>query len=120
MSAASSAPESDSPHQLLAFGAGLFVLAWVERYPALSWFNVGYLVVAAGLLVSTWPSLQLSQGIGRHPVLFAPSRYLTIGALLLAGSAIAQEAKTVDFGFLQTTLELTPATCPLRTEIAHL
>jgi hypothetical protein len=72
---------------LLAIGAGLIVLAWVERYPALAWFDVGYLVVAAGLLVSTWPSLQLSQTIGHHPVLFAASRYLTIGALLLAGSA---------------------------------
>jgi hypothetical protein len=72
---------------LLAIGAGLLVLAWVERYPALAWFTVAYLAVAALLLVSTWPSLQVSHMIGHHPVAFAASRYLVVGLLLLAGSA---------------------------------
>ncbi len=72
---------------LLAIGAGLFILAWVERYPALAWFTVGYLVLAAVVLVSTWPSLQLSHLVGHHPVLFAASRYLVVGAFLLLGSA---------------------------------
>jgi hypothetical protein len=72
---------------LLAIGAGLFVLAWVEHYPALAWFTAGYLILAALLMVSRWPSDQLSQLIGSHPVLFAVSRYLTIGGFLLLGSA---------------------------------
>ena len=72
---------------LLAIGAGLFVLAWVERYPALAWFTVGYLVLAAMVLVSTWPSLQISEHVGHHPVLFAAVRYLFVGAVLLAASA---------------------------------
>lgn len=72
---------------LLAIGAGLFVLAWVERYPALAWFTLGYLVFAAVMLVSTWPSLQLSHLVGHHPVLFADSRYFAVGAVLLLGSA---------------------------------
>jgi hypothetical protein len=72
---------------LLAIGAGLFVLAWVERYPALAWFTVGYLTLAAVLMVSRWPSDQLSQLFGTHGVLFATSRYLTIGGFLLLGSA---------------------------------
>jgi hypothetical protein len=71
----------------LAIAAGLFVLAWVERYPALAWFALGYLVVAALVLVSPWPSLQLSHLIGHHPVLFAASRYLVVGGVLLVGSA---------------------------------
>jgi hypothetical protein len=72
---------------LLAIGAGLFVLAWVERYPALAWFTVGYLVFAAVVLVSTWPSLELSHHVGHHPVGFAASRYIIVGAVLLLGSA---------------------------------
>lgn len=72
---------------LLAIGVGLFVLAWVERYPALAWLTVGYLVVAAVLTASRWPSDPLSQLIGHHPLLFAASRYLTIGGFLLLGSA---------------------------------
>ncbi len=72
---------------LLAIAAGLFVLAWVERYPALAWFTVGYLVLATVVLVSTWPSLQLSQLIGPHGVLFATIRYLVVGGVLLLGSA---------------------------------
>ena len=72
---------------LLAIGAGLLVLAWVERYPALGWFTLGYLVLAAVALVSTWPSLTISEHIGHHPVLFAATRYLLIGGVLLLGSA---------------------------------
>jgi hypothetical protein len=72
---------------LLAIGAGLFVLAWVERYPALAWFAVGFLILSALLMVSRWPSDQLSQLIGHHPLLFAASRYLTIGGFLLLSSA---------------------------------
>lgn len=72
---------------MLAVGAGLFVLAWVERYPALAWFTVGYLAFAAVVLVSTWPSLELSHHVGHHPVGFAASRYVVVGAVLLLGSA---------------------------------
>jgi hypothetical protein len=72
---------------LLAIGAGLFVLAWVEHYPALAWFTVGYLVFAAVVLVSTWPSLELSHLVGHHPVGFAASRYVAVGAFLMLGSA---------------------------------
>jgi hypothetical protein len=72
---------------LMAIGAGLFVLASVERYPALAWFTVGYLILAAMVLVSTWPSLELSRLVGHHPVGFAASRYLTVGAFLMLGSA---------------------------------
>jgi hypothetical protein len=72
---------------LLAIAAGLFALAWVERHPALAWFTVGYLALAAVVLVSTWPSLELSHLVGHHPVLFAASRYLAVGGVLLLGSA---------------------------------
>lgn len=72
---------------LLAIGAGLLVLAWVERYPALSWFTLGFLGLAAVVLVSTWPSLELSHLVGHHPVLFAASRYVAVGGVLLLGSA---------------------------------
>ncbi len=72
---------------LLAIGAGLLVLAWVERYPALAWFSVGYLVFAAVVLVSSWPSLALSHLVDHHPVGFAASRYLVVGMFLLLGSA---------------------------------
>lgn len=72
---------------LLAIAAGLFVLAWVERYPALAWFTVAYVAFAALVLVSTWPSLQLSHAVGHHPVAFAASRYLAIAVFLMAGSA---------------------------------
>jgi len=72
---------------LLAIGAGLLVLAWVERNPPLAWFTLAYLALAALLFVSTWPSLQLSHAVGHHPVGFAAGRYLAVGVLLLAGSA---------------------------------
>jgi hypothetical protein len=72
---------------LLAIAAGLFVLAWVERYPTLVSFTVGYLVFAAIVLVSTWPTLELSHHVGHHPVGFAASRYVAVGILLLLGSA---------------------------------
>jgi hypothetical protein len=39
------------------------------------------------VLVSTWPSLQLSHLVGHHPVLFGASRYLAVGMVLLVGSA---------------------------------
>jgi hypothetical protein len=82
---------------LLAIAAGLFVLAWVERYPALAWFTVAYVAFAALLLVSTWPSLQLSHVVGHHPVGFAASRYVAVGLFLMLGSAgfaLAEKARS--------------------------
>jgi len=71
---------------LLAIGAGLFVLAGVERHPALAWFTLACLALAGLLLVSTWPSYLLSLSDSR-PQLFAASRYLTVGLFLMLGSA---------------------------------
>ncbi len=82
---------------LLAIAAGLFVLAWVERYPALAWFTVSYVAFAALLLVSTWPSLQLSHVVGHHPVGYAASRYVVVGLSLVLGSAgfaLAESARS--------------------------
>ena len=72
---------------LLAIGTGVFVLAWVERYPALAWFAAAYLIAAGVLMVSNWPSAELSRIIGPHGVAFAAGRYLTIGLFLVLGSA---------------------------------
>jgi hypothetical protein len=72
---------------LLAIGAGVLVLAWVERHVALAWFALAYLAFSALVLVSTWPSLELSHAVGHHPVAFAASRYLAVAVFLLLGSA---------------------------------
>jgi hypothetical protein len=73
---------------LLAIGVGLFVLAWVERNPALAWFAVGYLILAGVLVLTTWASDRLVQLAGpTHPSAVGALRFLTIGGVLLLGSA---------------------------------